>query len=253
MPELAETLSLPLALWLFTLFAIAGTVKGIAGFGLPLIAVPLISLAAPVPTAVAWTLIPLTVSNLFQIYESRHSFKVLKVIWPLLAGITGAMFLSVELLTELDSRWLSVLVGVMIQVFVLTQLFPKKPVINRGSRVIKLGALGVVSGLVGGATSFVGFPALQALLALGLSTAEFIFSASVVFLLSAVILGSGLKSAGMMPASDILISLACVLPVLLGLQLGKVMRGKISAPAFKRVVLGVLFLAGLAMILQPLL
>jgi uncharacterized membrane protein YfcA len=253
MPDLTSTMSATLAAWLFVLFLIAGLVKGLAGFGLPWIAIPLMSLMVPVPTAVAWSLIAVTVANLFQAYENWRSFHVLRVIWPLLLGLSVSMIFSVGLLTEVDTRWLSALVAVLIQVFVVAELFPRKPSIRPDNQKLKLGIFGVTSGIIGGMTSFVGFPALQALLALQLSSAEFVFSASLVFLIGSAILGSGLKAAGMLPTADLLISLTCVLPVLIGVRAGKTLRNRISAQLFKLAVLAVLSITGAAMIMQAML
>jgi uncharacterized membrane protein YfcA len=251
MPDLAVTMPAVLAAWLFAIFLVAGLVKGLVGFGLPWIAVPLMSLAVPVPTAVGWSLVAVASANLAQIYESRASFHVLKIIWPLLLGMSISMILGVRMLTALNSDWLSMVLGVFIQIFVLAQLFPKRPSMQR-NRGVKLGLLGAVSGAIGGMTSFVGFPAIQALLALQLRAAEFIFSTSVMFLIGSAILGSALKTAGMMSALDIAISAACVLPVLLGVWLGKSLRDRISPRAFKLAVLAALFGTGVVMIVQPL-
>lgn len=52
--------------YVFGVFVLGGLIKGVSGFGMPLVTVPLIALVAPVPTAVALSLLPIIISNISQ-------------------------------------------------------------------------------------------------------------------------------------------------------------------------------------------
>src|SRR5581483_4759156 len=64
---------------------LGGFTKGIAGLGLPMIAIPLLAFAVKLPTAVALLVIPTVVSNLFQAFQRGAFLPVLRRFWPFLA------------------------------------------------------------------------------------------------------------------------------------------------------------------------
>ena len=74
--------------WLPTILActvallLSGVVKGILSIGLPLVGMPLLTLAVDVPTAIAILMIPLVLSNLIQAIEGRGTAAMLKRFWP---------------------------------------------------------------------------------------------------------------------------------------------------------------------------
>src|SRR5690242_13748674 len=107
------------------LFA-AGTTKGIIGIGLPIVAVPLLSMVVPLPTAVAAPAIPLLVTNLSQAATGDPIPVVLKGLWPILAGTFAGIVAGVYLLTGLSPDLLKPVVGVaLIGVAALMLLAPK--------------------------------------------------------------------------------------------------------------------------------
>lgn len=54
--------------WLLTLAALllGGTTKGALGVGLPLVAIPILSLGMPAPQAIALLVMPVLLSNILQ-------------------------------------------------------------------------------------------------------------------------------------------------------------------------------------------
>lgn len=253
---MADTLSMIgvlLVLYVALVFVAGGLVKGVSGFGLPLTTVPLLALMVPVPTAVAWTLLPLLASQIMQLLECRRSADVLLVIWPLMLGLGVTLMFSVRLLAAFDPRVLMIAVGILIQVFVLSQFAPNPPQLPVRGRSAALAVAGVISGGIGGVTSFYGFPAVQALLALGLAQSELLFATSATFFVGAIIMGLGLDALGFIGLTDIVISILGLAPTLLGMQLGRVVRNRLSVRLFKTAVLGVLAVTGCAMVMRAIL
>ncbi|MBA1235199.1 sulfite exporter TauE/SafE family protein [Pseudomonas stutzeri] len=234
--------------YIFGVFVLGGLIKGVSGFGMPLVTVPLIALVEPVPTAVALSLLPIIVSNISQGYECRSHYRVLGQIWPLLLSLAVSLGLSVQLLGHFRPEVLALVIGVMIQVFVISQLAPNPPVIPRHWRSGTLVGAGLSSGLFGGLTSFYGFPALQALMALELDRNEFILASSLFFLVGSAILSIGLLAQNIATPTHLLLSLACVVPTQLGMYLGELVRSRLSQVMFRGITLSVLSATGLAMI-----
>lgn len=242
--------SLLLTLYVAAVLMVGGLVKGISGFGLPLTTIPLLALVISVPTAISWTLLPLLISQIMQMLECRRSAGVLKTIWPLMAGLGVTLLVSVQLLTVFDPRILMVIIGVLIQVFVFSQLAPEPPQLPPHRRPVVLAMAGIASGGVAGVTSFYGFPAVQALLSLGLAQSEFIFATSATFFVGGIIMGLSLDTMGLIGSADIAVSLLALIPTLLGMELGRRIRQGVPVALFKALVLSVLSATGFAMIIR---
>ena len=242
--------SLLLILYVAAVLMVGGLVKGISGFGLPLTTIPLLALVIPVPTAISWTLLPLLISQIMQMLECRRSAGVLRAIWPLMASLGVTLIVSVQLLTVFDPRILMVIVGILIQVFVVSQLLPQPPQLPARRRSVVLALAGMASGGVAGVTSFYGFPAVQALLSLGLAQSEFIFATSATFFVGGIIMGLSLDTMGLIGSTDIIVSVLGLVPTLLGMELGRRIRQGVSVGLFKAMVLSVLSATGFAMIIR---
>ncbi|GAA5121337.1 sulfite exporter TauE/SafE family protein [Alloalcanivorax gelatiniphagus] len=234
-------------------FGTAGTVKGLTGFGMPLVGIPLTILLLDVPptTVMGWMLAPIFITNLAQLISSRHRAAVVVGLWPLFAGLLLAMLASVPLLARLHQDQLSLLVGVLVLLVTLSQFMRPWRVAPAWRRAFLFTA-GVVSGAVGGATSFFGFPAVHALLAVDLDKTGFIFSVSLMFLVGGVVIAAALGGYGLIGGADLVISALVVAPALAGLWLGQRLRGRLSLLAFQRLVRVVLLLVGCSMIYKGL-
>ena len=66
-------------------FILGGLVKGTLGVGLPLLAVPLMSMAIPSPRAIGMVAVPVLLSNLWQMIDSRKIVQGWRRFWPLIA------------------------------------------------------------------------------------------------------------------------------------------------------------------------
>ena len=63
-------------------------VKGALGFGLPLIATPIMMFVLPLPEIVAILVLPIAIANLYQIWLNRAHWRILQKFWPLIAAST---------------------------------------------------------------------------------------------------------------------------------------------------------------------
>lgn len=234
-------------------FSTAGTVKGLTGFGMPLVGIPLTILLLDVPptTVMGWMLVPILLTNVTQLIATRHRAAVIPRLWPLFSGLMLALLVSVPLLARLHRDQLSLLVGVLVLLVTLSQLMRPWRVAPawRGPFLFIAGA---ISGAVGGATSFFGFPAVHALLAVELEKSEFIFAVSFMFLVGGVVIAAALGGYGLIGGEDLLISVLVVAPALAGLWWGQRLRSRLSLPAFQRLVRVVLLLVGCSMIYKGL-
>ena len=112
--------------------------------------------------------------------------------------------------------------------------------------------MGALSGVVTGATG-VFVPAVPYLQSLGLQREELVQALGLAFTVSTIALTTGLVLHGAFGIQQLGLSALAVVPALLGMWLGQVIRQRISARLFRACFLGFLLLLGLELVLRPLL
>jgi uncharacterized membrane protein YfcA len=229
------------------IFFLAGLVKGGVAFGVPLVTVPLLAQIVPVPTAAALSVVPIVVSNVVQVVQTRQAADVMRRLWPLFLALPVTLAVSVRLIATLDAAVLYLLIGSLVLVFVLLQVTGRMPPIPAKAQGPVLALSGVVAGVLGGATSFFAFPSLQVFLALGLPPLEFVFATSAMFAVGSIVLGAGFAALGVLEGGELAVSLAALVPLLLGLQVGQALARRLSVAMFRLLVLLVLALMGASM------
>jgi len=215
-------------------FLLAGTVKGVIGLGLPTVAMGMLGLAMLPAQAAALLIIPSTVTNLWQLALGGHLGTLLKRLWPMLllvvlgAGL-GTLWLGLD-----GGPWVVRALGAALLVYALSGLFlPTFKVQPRTERW--LGPLcGLVTGVITAATGVFVIPAVPYLQALGLSRDQLVQALGLSFSVSTLALAGGLAWRGALGGGEISASLLALVPALLGMWLGQVVRQRISALWFKR-------------------
>jgi uncharacterized membrane protein YfcA len=111
--------------------------------------------------------------------------------------------------------------------------------------------VGLLTGLIAGATGVFVIPAVPYLQALGLKKDDLVQALGLSFTVSTIALAIGLSSRQAYSGDILLISLAAVLPALAGMALGQVFRQKISPERFRLWFLVGLMLLGTEMLVRP--
>ncbi|MBF0276780.1 MAG: sulfite exporter TauE/SafE family protein [SAR324 cluster bacterium] len=231
-------------------FALGGLVKGIASFGLPMVTVPILSEAFSVPTALALTSIPILLSNAYLIARSGLFQVTVRRLWPLLICLAITLIFSTQLLVILKSDFLMSAVGLSLLLFVLSQFLNLHPNIPPRHEWWISSFIGILSGIIGGITSFFGVASLSYLVALNLTKERFIAAASTLLLTGGLVMAVMLAKLEVLSIREISISLFALIPLFTGLLLGQFLRGYISQKLFRYVVMGILTLLGISMIVK---
>jgi uncharacterized protein len=233
------------------LFA-AGITKGMIGIGLPTVAIPLLSLVMPLPTAVAALAIPVFVTNLTQAFGAERLGVVFRVLWPILAGTAGGIVVGVHLLTSLSPDTLKPLIGaVLIGIAVLMLLAPKLHCPDRFATVASPIA-GIGSGILGGLAGQSAPVVSLYFLSRGITGNRFVQYCSIYLIFASIGLTLALGGAGAIGWTGATISTAGSIPVLFGMWIGQRVRAGVPAALSRRLVLGVILLGGLSMVNLPL-
>lgn len=238
--------------WLGFVFVLGGLVKGVIAFGLPLVTVPLLSQAFPVPTAIALSLVSVLASSVVQVHACRHARSVIRQVWPMIVPLALAIPVSARLASRVRPETLHVAIGVFIVILVVVQWASVHATLPLRRRSLALAAGGAVSGLFGGVTSFYSFPSVQLLVSMRLSPAEFVFATNAMFLAGSTSLGLSLNAQGIFTNEIFVLSLWALAPLMLGLAVGQRLRDRVPHEAFRRLVLAMLAATGVSLILRGL-
>src|SRR5690625_2750256 len=112
-------------------FILGGLIKGTLGVGLPLVAVPLMSLVIPAPNAIALMAVPVFMSQFWQAVDSGTSNAHAVRFTPLIIAVMITTLLTVPLTLSLSMRALNVLVASAVLIAVFLMVFQPKVALSR--------------------------------------------------------------------------------------------------------------------------
>ncbi|TXH38304.1 MAG: sulfite exporter TauE/SafE family protein [Burkholderiaceae bacterium] len=247
-------ISLPLTLTIFYIvlgFGIllfGATIKGAMGVGMPLVAVPLLSLIMPASQAMGCLVAPVLVSNAMQSNEAKSVTQVIRRMSWLLTSQFIAMVFTVKWTTTISVADINKLVGVIVVLAAALLAFKpqgKIPAVYEKPLGILVGAF---AGFIGGVSSLTGPVLVTYLLALRLPRDEFVGTISIIYFLTGLPMYIVMLLYGRFSVYEVALSGLALLPMFLGLRLGKQIRNRLNEQTFRRLLLT--FLIAVAMLLM---
>jgi len=238
--------------WL--LFAVAlltgGLVKGALGVGLPLVAVPLLSLGMPPHLAIALLVVPVLASNFWQAVEGGRLVPSLQRFGGLIAAQFLATVLTVRMTLALSASQLSaMLAGAVLLAVALMAWKPTLQISASRERAVGVG-VGLLSGLLGGVSSLTVPVIITYLMALRLRRDEFVGSISIIYLSAALPLYGAMLLFGRLGPTELTGSLLALVPMAAGLLAGKALRQHLDDNRFRRVLLVFLIVLAILLLLK---
>jgi uncharacterized membrane protein YfcA len=222
-------------------FLLAGTVKGVVGLGLPTIAMGLLALGMAPATAATLLLAPSFVTNVWQVAPFAGLGPLLQRLAPMLIASCVGTALGGLLFGAPAGIWAALALGLTLILYAAWGLAGKQFLIPPRHEATVGAFAGLLTGLVTAATGVFVVPGVPYLQALGLSRHALIQAMGVSFTLSTVSLALMLGGTGSLAAPTLGSSVLMLLPALLGVELGKRLRHRMSPASFKRC-----FMLGLA-------
>jgi uncharacterized membrane protein YfcA len=228
---------------------LAYTVKGVAGMGGPLLAVPFIAAVTSVEHAVVVLSLANMVSNGWLLWEHREGAKGTGfVMIPFLAVGTLAVIAGTWVLTEIDDRILSVVIAAVIAGYIWRYVAdPQFGLTHQTAR--RLAApMGLVGGGLLGATGTAGPLIMTYLHSIRMSRASFIHMMSLTFTVYGGIQLVTLVALGSFTPERTSQALWAIVPVtvmtFVGIRIGRLINQK----TFELVVLGLLGFAAVRLL-----
>ena len=226
-----------------------GLIKGTLGFGMPMVALPIIAFVIPATTAMIILCAPILLTNFLQIKfkQGISSYRFLPMILSLIIGlIVGA-----RLILEINLNTITQIIAVSIIFAAFINCFGFK-IQNRNKsreRVIT-SIIGFGSGILGGLSTFYGPPMLAYLVASDLPKEKFVRTVSTMYFVGSFPLYGSLIYYGFATKEDIFMSMFLIIPAFISQQIGTRIRDKINQKQFRTCILVTLIILGISLFIK---
>src|SRR3954466_13213582 len=150
-------------------FFLAGIVKGVAGMGLPTVAMGVLGAITSPVSAASLLVIPSFVTNFWQLFTGPDFLAVMKRLWLMMLGIVVGTLAGSWLLTSTNTEYANVGLGSALVLYAAHSLWAKPLSVPARFGLLVSPFIGLTTGVINGGPGFFTIPAVPYLQALGLS------------------------------------------------------------------------------------
>ena len=227
-------------------FFLAGTVKGVIGLGLPTVTLGLMTLLLDLPSAMALLIVPSLATNLWQAAVGGHMREILRKTWPFLLTATATIWIGAQALSHVDLSYLSALLGLLLIAYAATGLAGFRLSMSPGAALRSGPLFGIANGILTGMTGSFMVPGVLYLQATGMPRDMLVQAMGMLFMLSTAALALALGHSAHIDPELGLASALGLIPAILGMILGRKIRGYLSETRFRQVFFAGVLLLGLS-------
>jgi len=229
---------------------IAAFIKGATGLGFPLIATPAIALLLDIRTAVAILILPNLFMDSAQVFRDGLPYDVFRRFSGVLAPTVIGVFLGTMVLVKLPLWILNLTLGVIVVIFVVSNLFKFDFTISPRDEKILSPIVGFLSGFLNGMTNAAG-PALAIYLySLRLDKRVFVKSIATIFVTTKLSQLVAISTWNLFNWDTIKLSIQVLLLTLAGFYAGTKAHDSVNQRNFNRGLLALLSLIGVLLIVR---
>ena len=226
-------------------FIIAGFVKGVVGFGFPIIALIILTLSIGLLDALAIVVIPTLVTNLWQAFSGEYLKTVLGRMWRYFIVAVVFIWVTSGYLKVVDIDWLTMLLGAVLFFFALSRLLNFHITVPPRYESVLAVPLGAVNGILTGLTGSFMVPSVLYMQAIGFRGDMLVQAMGVFFSISVFTLAISLRRNGLISIEQAQLSTLALIPSIVGLLVGRWTRRQTDEEQFQQIFLmAVLVLGG---------
>jgi uncharacterized membrane protein YfcA len=240
------------AAWVGLTFLAAGLVKGVVGMGLPTVAMGVLRLVMAPAAAAVMLVVPSLVTNVWQLFAGPAFGPLLRRLATMMLAVFAGTVLGIGVLTGPSGSLASAGLGVVLALYGVVGLVGPRFTVPARAEPWLSPLVGLVTGLISGATGVFVIPAVPYLGSLGLAKEELIQALGLSFTVSTVALACALGLSGHLQLAAATSSLLAVIPALAGMFIGQRVRGKLQPEAFRKWFFACLVLLGAYMFVRAL-
>jgi uncharacterized membrane protein YfcA len=226
-------------------YLLAGVLKGTLGVGFPTAVIAMMATVVDARTAILLAVIPMIVTNIWQIIRSGRILECLKNLWPMAVTMMIFIMLFTRISVDLPIEKLTFFVGIAIALFAVTSLWIEPPALSMKYKLPVQIASGGFAGMMGGVAGIWAPALILYLSAMRVDKEEFVASIGMLLLLGSLMLLATFWQTGVITVEHAQISLLLVVPSIIGFVIGESLRSKISNDAFRKLMLWFFLFMGL--------
>jgi uncharacterized membrane protein YfcA len=237
-------------LWIIVSFFLAGLVKGAAGLGLPLVALPLLSFALPLKTSVALAIVPIFATNVLQSVQGGMARPTFRRFWSAWLIVVAVIAVSAQALVAVDERVLYAIIGTTLILLTVTLRYRPSLQVTPAQEAWASPMVAAVGGLLGGFTGIYGPPYMLYLASLRMKKQEFVAAISQYFVAGNIGLTIGLLGFGGATPRDLALSVAAMIPTYAGLWLGQRVHARLDESRFSAMLYALYLATGASFLIR---
>lgn len=228
---------------------LAGIVKGVVGFAMPMILVSGLGTFFPPELALAGIIMPTVVTNVSQAFRNgaRAAWDTIVKFRRFLMIVGVFLVSSAQLVNSIPSQIYLGTLGCIILLFALAQLFDLFPRFEEGNKKVETIAA-MIGGILGGLSGTWGPPTVIYLTAMNVAKSDSFRIQGVVYGLGSLALVFAHMASGILTVQTASFSAVLVIPAMIGFWIGGRLSDKVDQAGFKRLTLIVLIIAALNLI-----
>ncbi len=225
-------------------FTIAGFVKGVVGFGFPVITLIILTLTIGLLDALAIIVFPTIVTNIWQGLSGPYLKDIARRMW--LYCLTAMIFIwfTSAYLAVVNIKWPTAMLGAVLVMFALSRLLQLSVKVPRKWERPLSVPLGAINGMLTGMTGSFMVPSVLFMQAMGFQRDMLVQAMGVFFAISMMVLAVSLGKNDLISMEHVRLSLLALVPSILGLNIGRWTRLKINEERFQQIFLGSVLLLG---------
>ena len=223
---------------------LAGTIKGVVGFGIQVVGLALLTLALDLLSAMAIMLLPAVATNVWQALYGAARRRLLRRLRSFLLAVFGAVFVGALALSRVQLTSLVALLGLVLVVYALLGLSDYRASVPARAEAWLGPLFGAANGLLMGMTGSSVVPGTLYLQALGLDRDALVQAMGMLYMAAALALMLAMSSYRLLNLELFLYSACAVPPALFGMWLGGRIRRRLGELHFQRVFFVGLLLLG---------
>ena len=229
-------------------FLLAGSVKGVVGLGLPMVAIALLSAVFGIEAALPLLVIPSFVTNVWQGAVGGHAPALLRRFGIALAIVPVGTWFGYHYVFIAAPEAMERVLGAILVLYAGVGLAKVRFTVPARAEAALTPVLGLVNGLVTGVTGTFAVPMVMYLEAVGLDRDELVQMMGILFGVSTTALAGVLILNGAYRLEAGFVSAAAVVPAIAGMAVGARLRARLTPAAFRRWLLAALALIGLELL-----
>ncbi|HEX6770210.1 MAG TPA: sulfite exporter TauE/SafE family protein [Candidatus Binatia bacterium] len=231
---------------------IAAFVKGATGLGFPLIATPMVALLLDIRIAVTILILPNLLMDITQVLRDGFPYAILQRFKSMIGLTVIGVFLGTTVLVLLPLWALNFCLGIMVLVFVTSNLLKLEFTIPPAAEKILSPIVGLLSGFLNGMTNAAGPVLAIYFYSLKLEKRNFVKSVATIFMITKASQLIAVSTWNLFNWNTLTLSLQVVLLTLLGFFAGLKTQDRVNQKTFSRGLMALLSIIGVILIARSL-